>query len=81
MYANYTTHFLWRNFILSTLIDEHITLSCKNNAQNLPQVLLNTEDPGLLIKLIAYVLRYRLRASLFSLSGNCNWKPKPVIHN
>lgn len=57
------------------------TYYTKNNAQQLPQVLLDTEDPGLLIKLISYVLRYRLRASLFSLSGNCNWKPKPVIHN
>ena len=48
-------------------------LAVKNNAQKLPQVLLlDTEDPGLLIKLISYVLRYRLSASLFSLSGNCN---------
>lgn len=81
MYANYTTYFLWGNFILSTLIDEHITLSCKNNAQKLPQVLLDTEDPGLSIKLISYVLRYRLSASLISLSANSNWKLKPVIHN
>ena len=81
MYANYATHFLWGNFILSTLIDEHITLSCKKNAQKLLQVLLDTEDPGLLIKLISYVLQYRLSASLFSLSANSNGKPKPVIHN
>ena len=38
-----------REFYPKYLIGEHITLSCKNNAQKLPQVLLlDTEDPGLL---------------------------------